>query len=114
MKAFVKLWYEEFGSAEVPVAATERDASSTRACSMLELSRAHSLLELYRHHSYELDLGFNDKREETWPSLLGRCINKHKNQVFEIAKADGSTVRVKLRRDRNDRGAVKWLERLKD
>ena len=75
---------------------------------------AGSLLELYRNHSYELDLGFNDQRQETWPSLLGRCINKHKNQVFEIAVADGSTVRAKLRTDRNGRGAVKWLERLKD
>jgi hypothetical protein len=44
-----------------------------------------SLLKLYRIHCHELDLGFNDKREETSPGLVGKAINKYKDRVFEIS-----------------------------
>jgi hypothetical protein len=52
--------------------------------------------------------GFNDKRQETWPGLLGRAINKYKDRVIETTTRDGLR-RVKLRTDRNSGGAVKWL-----
>jgi hypothetical protein len=103
IKSFVQLMYREFGTKPVPVSRPETGGFQ---------HGARSLLDLYRTHSHELDLGFNDKRQETWPGLLGRAINKYKDRVFEIPTSSGATLRVKLRADRNSGGAVKWLELL--
>ena len=100
IKAFINLMYRTFGTEMVRVTAPE---TSTHQ------DKARSLLELYRRNSHDLDLGFNDKRPESWSSLLGVALNKHKNKVFEIPTRDG-VIRVKLRADRNSGGAVKWLE----
>jgi hypothetical protein len=67
IKSFVQLMYDAFGSQPVPLSRPEGDGIQ---------GGAKSLLDLYRIHAPELDLGFNDKRQETWPGLLGRAINK--------------------------------------
>ena len=102
IKVFVQLMYHAFGTKPVPVSRPEGAG---------RFDEAGSLLDLYRIHSHELDLGFNNKRQETWPGLLGRAINKYKDRVFEITTPAGLK-RVKLRADRNSGGAVKWLELL--
>jgi hypothetical protein len=94
--------YQEFATRPVPVSRPEGAG---------KFDGPSSLLDLYRIHSHELDLGFNDKRLETWPGLLGRAVNKYKDRVFEISTPEGVR-RVKLRADRNSGGAVKWLELL--
>ena len=102
IKVFVQLMYQEFGTEPVPVSRPEGAG---------RFDGPGSLLDLYRIHSHELDLGFNDRRLETWPGLLGRAVNKYKDRVFEISTPE-DVKRVKLRADRNSGGAVKWLELL--
>ena len=104
IKNFIGMMYREFGTKPVPISRPETDTFQ---------HGPKSLLELYRIHSHELDLGFNDKRQESWPGLLGKAINKHKDRVFEISTPAG-TLRVKLRADRTSGGAVKWLELLSE
>ena len=99
IKVFVQLMYQTFGT------------KPSRPDGAGRFDEMGSLLDLYRIHSHELDLGFNDKRQETWPGLLGKAINKYKDRVFEISTPTGLR-RVKLRADRNSGGAVKWLELL--
>jgi len=102
IKTFVQLMYDQFGTKRVPVSQPEAGGAP----------EIESLLELYRIHAHDLDLGFNDKRPETWPGLLGRAINKYKDRVFEISTPQGTIIRVKLRTDRTSGNAVKWLEAL--
>ena len=102
IKVFVQLMYQLFGTNPVPVSRPEGTA---------RFDGVGSLLDLYRIHSHELDLGFNDKRQETWPGLLGKAIKKYKDRVFEISTPSG-VGRVKLRADRNSGGAMKRLELL--
>lgn len=104
MKSFVRIWHQEFGDRRVPIAAPERAG--------VLFADKHSLLDLYKANCSDIDLGFNSQRQESWPSLLGKHINKYRNRVFEILTPDGSKFRVKLKADRTSGGAVKWLERI--
>ena len=101
IKSFVQLMYETFGTKSVPVSGPATGNFQWGRFSAGTLS--HALLRTRP--------GFNDKREDTWPGLLGKTINKYKDRVFEISTPEGVR-RVKLRADRNSGGAVKWLELL--
>jgi len=104
MRSFVQLWFDAFGESRVRLSGTKNSASITK--------NTPSLLELYEEHCFDLDLGFNEKRRESWAQYLGTAINKYRNRVLDVSTAKGEPLRVKIHADTDSGGAVKWLSRV--